>query len=392
MKAWLFQDTRQKKKLGDKCPWSVGWYDLDGKKKSKRIGCRSLAEKYARKMEGQLAAGTYQTTARKQWSAFREEFDRKIGAGMDPDTREVTAHALGHFQELIHPGRVDAIKTATIDEYIAKRRTARGRKPGTKISPASINKELRHLKAVLRIAHDWGHLPQVPKVRMVKEPKKLPRYVTPEHFAAIYKACDVATRPASDSYTPADWWRALLVFLYMTGWRIKEPLALPWDDVSLDQGYAITRAKDNKGRRDDQVPLHPVAVEHLRRIIDYGPMVFSWPRDKRSLYADFARIQAAAGIQFPCSANHEHRQPCPPDCQKKHKHAQGCPPERYGFHDLRRAFATMNADRLTGDALQALMRHKSYQTTQRYINIARQLNKAVDDLYVPDLAGKTFEN
>ncbi len=178
----------------------------------------------------------------------------------------------------------------------------------------------------------------------------------------------------------------------MTGWRIKEPLALPWDDVSLDQGFAITRAKDNKGRRDDQVPLHPIVVAHLRRIVDYGSMVFSWPRDKRSLYTDFVRIQAAASIQFPCSANHEHQKPCPPDCQKKHEHAQGCPPEHYGFHDLRRAFATMNADRLTGDALQALMRHKSYQTTQRYINIARQLNKAVDDLYVPDLAGKTPED
>ena len=30
----------------------------------------------------------------------------------------------------------------------------------------------------------------------------------------------------------------------------------------------------------------------------------------------------------------------------------------------------MNADKLTPDALQALMRHKSYQTTQVYINMA----------------------
>ena len=33
----------------------------------------------------------------------------------------------------------------------------------------------------------------------------------------------------------------------------------------------------------------------------------------------------------------------------------------------------MNADRVTGDALQALMQHKDYKTTQRYINMARQL-------------------
>ncbi len=48
----------------------------------------------------------------------------------------------------------------------------------------------------------------------------------------------------------------------------------------------------------------------------------------------------------------------------------------------------MNADRLTGDALQAMMRHKSYTTTQRYIAIARQLDQAADNLYVPDLGRK----
>ena len=57
----------------------------------------------------------------------------------------------------------------------------------------------------------------------------------------------------------------------------------------------------------------------------------------------------------------------------------------YGFHDLRRAFATMNAERMRPDALQALMQHKDYQTTQVYIAIAKQLKPAVHDLYVPDL-------
>lgn len=54
-RAWVFQDYTQKKRLGEaKCPWSVGWIDPDGKRRSKRIGCRSLAEKFARKIETQL--------------------------------------------------------------------------------------------------------------------------------------------------------------------------------------------------------------------------------------------------------------------------------------------------------------------------------------------------
>jgi hypothetical protein len=48
----------------------------------------------------------------------------------------------------------------------------------------------------------------------------------------------------------------------------------------------------------------------------------------------------------------------------------------------------MNADRLTGDALRAMMRHKAYSTTQRYIAIARQLDQVTHALYVPELRAK----
>ena len=51
------------------------------------------------------------------------------------------------------------------------------------------------------------------------------------------------------------------------------------------------------------------------------------------------------------------------------------------FHDLRRAFATMSADELMPDALQALMRHKSYTTAQKYINMARHMDAAVASLH-----------
>jgi hypothetical protein len=49
----------------------------------------------------------------------------------------------------------------------------------------------------------------------------------------------------------------------------------------------------------------------------------------------------------------------------------------------------MNADRLTPDALQHLMQHKDYQTTQRYISLARQLKPAADNLGVSDVNCKS---
>ena len=161
MNAWLFQDHRQRQKLGEKAPWSVGWIDPDGKRRSKTIGSHSAAEKFQRKVEGQLAAGTYQSAPPKQWLQFRKEYEQKIADGMKLQTRECTLQAIDHFQRIIKPAKVQAIRTATVDEFIRKRRTERGRKKDSTVSPATINKELRHIKSVLRVAAgDDRHLPR----------------------------------------------------------------------------------------------------------------------------------------------------------------------------------------------------------------------------------------
>jgi len=151
----------------------------------------------------------------------------------------------------------------------------------------------------------------------------------------------------------------LLIFAYMTGWRISAILAIRRDDVDLQQGIALSLAKDNKGKRDQLVPLHPVVVEHLKRLAGFSPSLFPWRHGSRQVFSEFERMQKLAGIKLKGRRDH------------------------YGFDDLRRAFATMNADKLTPDALQALMQHKDYQTTQRYINIGRQLKPATHGLFVP---------
>jgi len=368
MRAWVYQDHKQKP-LGDKGKWSVGWIDPDGHRKAKRIGSKSQAEKRARKIEGQLAAGVYLGDSRKTWKEFRQEFEDRIANGMVPNTKRNTLDALDAFERHMKPAKLQAIKTTTIDDFVSRRRTDKGRQPKSTVSPATINKDLRHLKAVLRIAHEWGYLPLVPKVRMLREPKKLPQYVTPEHFAAMYKACTAATEPAGLPYSAADWWRAVLTMCYMTGWRIGEVLSLRRSDLDMEAGIAITRWDDNKGKRDERVPLHPVVVQHLELLPSFHPLVFPWIRGRRDLWQEFATIQKAASIKLECADKHEHTDAC----------------HRYGFHDLRRAFATLNAERLSATALQGLMRHQSFATTQRYINMARQLNGSVEALHVPEV-------
>ena len=89
-------------------------------------------------------------------------------------------------------------------------------------------------------------------------------------------------------------------------------------------------------------------------------MMFPWSYGRRPLWDQFGDIQRAAGLHLLCNSDHEHTEAC---CV-------------YGFHDLRRAFATMNANKFAAEAIQTLMRHKSYATTQKYINMSNQLDNA----------------
>lgn len=381
--AWVKQCPIQVETKGkDNAAWYVHWKEPDGRRRSKSFGTGATGKKYAEReaerIRAKLLTGTYEKERVEiAWMDFCRRYDEKVLKNLQPTSRKEIIDSLKRFTKHVKPLRLSSITAETFADFIAKRRKDRGRKPGSRVSPATVNKDLRHVKGALRMAVDWEYLDKVSRFKMLREPQKLPKYVDSEHFAAMYEACDVATLPGDLTVLPADWWRGLLVMAQMTGRRIGELLALRWTDVDLDAGFAITRHRDNKGHRDDKVPLHAVVVEHLQAVKSFEEMVFPWSPHRRTLDSQFARIQDAAGIHLPCpdAGDPEHGE-CTPACH------------RYSFHDERRAFATMNAEHMTREALQKLMRHRSPDTTDRYINMARQLNPAVGKLHVPNVLRK----
>ena len=374
--VWIFQYAKEVKKKGAAdASWYVGWYDFDGRRHAESCGPgsrgKNLAEKKKRQLQGELDQGVHQPFNKKKWSEFREEYEQQIVPNLSPNSREQVKATLGHFERIIRPGLMDQITTHTIDSFIARRRTERGRNPKSKIAAATINKDLRHIKAALRVALDWEYLRKMPKIRMVREPEKLVRFVTPEDFEKIYQdACPLAEIPLNPQHPlePAVWWRALLATAYMTGWRIGELMAMRVEDLDLEAGTVITRHGDNKGKRDEKVPIHPVVVEHLRPLVGKSKFVFLWSHGEKLLWQEFGRIQRAVGIHLTCLEDHEHTPPC----------------HVYGFHDCRRGFATVSAEGIDPKWLQRMMRHKSYKTTLGYINRAQGIATAVQAIKVPD--------
>src|SRR5262249_37556362 len=153
-------------------PYYVGWYDPDGRRHSQSCGTgfqgKKKAERLRNKIDNDLMSGNYQKNSRKLWPDFRREYETRVLAGLAVATGLQSAISLDHFERIVKPIRVFAIGTAHVDDFTAARRKERGRKKGEPISPASVNKDLRHIKAALKVAFEWGYLPAVPKVRMEK--------------------------------------------------------------------------------------------------------------------------------------------------------------------------------------------------------------------------------
>jgi|GEM_PF-631671 len=380
-RAWIHQLKKHVDEVGpDKAAWFVDWVDPEGKRHRKSCGAgkvgKATAKALADKTHSQLVTGTYNDQTRKTWDDFRARFEKLVTDSMESGTRAATLGALTHFARVMKPKAMAAITSERLDEYVSKRRQEKtSKRTGTLVSVATVNKELRHLRAAFRKAHKWGFLAKLPEFPFLKQTKRLPTFVSPEHFSAIYVACEHASDPIGiPNVSAADWWRGLLVTAFMSGWRVGQILSLRWEHVDLEAGTAFVSGEDTKGRRDERLPLHPLIVEHLAKLQgSFDSHVFPWNLHRRRLWPAFKAIQAAAKLAD--------GSPLP----KAGKPNRDGSPDFYEFHDLRRGFAALNAAGMDLFQLQSLMQHKSLETTRGYVNMANQLNTVVGNLFVPTL-------
>lgn len=147
--------------------------------------------------------------------------------------------------------------------------------------------------------------------------------------------------------------RDVYLVALLTGLRRNELRELRWRDVRLDEETPCLRlrAEATKARRSDVVPLHPRAVEILRRLrlegVDVGGCVFDSVPSVQQLYRDLdgAGIQACDG-----------RRAVPNEAG-----------EVVDFHAFRMTLATMLAnDGMGAFHLKRIMRHASIATTDRH--------------------------
>lgn len=369
--ARVFQDTQQKRVLGDKAPWYVEWRE-NGKRHAVKVGSKKRATDYAKRKDVELSDTNLGLTIKKKWDEFREEYARTIVAHM-PSARSQyeVKNILKRFGEIAKPKLVSKINRKMLDEYVALRLKMRGKKEGDTLSEQTVRKELRTIRAALASAVDWRYLQAIPPMPRVKGLCHEKRFVTVEDFEKMLTALGAKNierlLPAGSDDHKRNWWRALLVFAWATGMRIGAILELRWANVNLQSGKVFSRAKHNKSKKDKWVDI--AAITQFLESLQTGSEdhLFDWPHDRTTLNKHFSKVQEIAGIKL--------------DCHFEHVHTPSC--HTYGFHDFRRSHATYNYGRVTDAALQQQMGHASFQTTQSYIKFAKKHQDATYNPYLP---------
>lgn len=255
---------------------------------------------------------------------------------------------------------IAAIRHAVLMAFRAWR-MEHGRR-GTAVAPATVNKDLRYLHALLQFAYRDEVLDRPARARFLRVAKEPPRCWSPEEFAALLNVAQRQTGTMA-GVPRRLWWWSLLSAIWDTGRRRGTMLAASFDWLAGD--YLWCRAAAQKERQGQACKLSRETLAAIR-VIRQPARELIWrtpPRDPRYLVAELRELIAAAGLW----------QPLKP------------------FHVLRSCHATYvkNASNLEG-ARQSLG-HSSAAVTRAYIDPTKEVAPTGCDL-MPRDASMRFDD
>jgi integrase len=305
--------------------WWIGLVLPDGRRVCQSTGCinRTDAENYAVRLKNEAIEAQQQGLLgifvwQQAVVRYLEEFVDKRSLSDDRD----------HLRKLdpyLRSLKLDAIDMAALQPFIRDRKLKDG------VSNATINRALEVVRRILNVAHqDWRWLKGVPKIRMLKEPRRRVRFLRREEADRLIEALPSHMKP-------------IVEFALATGCRAGEILGLEWSRVDLTRKVAwldhgTTKSGDGRG-----IPLNADAVAALEATRGQHPrwcFTFSGKRIQQSSTA-WGLAKQRAGI------------------------------EDFRFHDLRHTWASWHVQ--SGTSLPELMElggWKSYEMVLRYAHLA----------------------
>ena len=232
---------------------------------------------------------------------------------------------LRKLEPYLRSKRLDAIDMTALQPFIRDRKEKDG------VTNATINRALEIVRRILNLAHqDWRWIRAVPKIRMLKEPRRRVRFLRRDEASRLLDAMPQHMKP-------------IVRFALSTGCRAGEIFGLEWNRVDLARKVAWLDHGATKSGEGRGIPLNSDAIAALQSALGQHPrwcFTFGGKRIQKSSTA-WDRARQRAGI------------------------------EDFRFHDLRHTWASWHVQ--SGTSLPELMElggWKSYEMVLRYAHLA----------------------
>ena len=288
---------------GKKSPyWYLRWWEYSEhskawKEKWKSTGTtvKKEAEAERRLLERNLEDGK-RHESEMPWDDFVHLFMEKHVSRKPPSTQKTYQRCLNAFSKIGQPRNLAAVSHALLEDYATQRL-----KNGA--AAATVNRDLRHVRASLKWAKRRGYISQVPDFNgvFVKEDRKKPTIIPEEDFLAMIRALNDSKVQLTKR--SSEWWKVYLYIAYYLGLRRGEIFGLEWGHISLDLGEIRIVAPTSKCRKERVLPLAPELCNLLSNWKKISSQkqgqisVLQWPYENyQPMYKDWHAIQTAAKI------------------------------------------------------------------------------------------------
>jgi len=209
--------------------------------------------------------------------------------GKSPNTIIAYRVALRHWARSPDHVPVDAITDVVMARFAAWHFQT--------TSPATVNKTLRHLRAVIRLAVRQKLLAEMPEMPHLPEGTSEPEAYLHEEIVRIIQAAWAMPSPRIEGIDARDWWVSLLFTIYDSGGRIGAVIATQTADLSLDDGTILLRPEHQKQRRGQRLRLSEETIAACRPVWRADRIeMWPWPFRREALYRHFRKILVAADV------------------------------------------------------------------------------------------------
>ena len=171
---------------------------------------------------------------------FLTEYIRHCRMIKEPLTADREERVLKLFRNYAGNIQVKSVNRSIIDKYIIHRLDQKSNRSAHKIRKATVNLELRHLKAVFNACKNWGYIKSNPfqGIKMLRvEGNPHPKYLEIHEIELV--------RKAFKDYTLEN----IVDFYLWTGARLREALSLSWDDVDFKNSCITIKAVNSKSKK-----------------------------------------------------------------------------------------------------------------------------------------------